>query len=137
MWNVCFATLMVYPSVQVRIMSSQTSPEFVQKYWTLITCFLLFSAFSMLGNIVTTFVVWPGPKAYRTICHVRTLMAIVFFFMCNISPESRSVPAYFSNDYIYIIGNIIFAYSNGHLSSLAIMYIPKYAVIDYCMYKIS
>ena len=168
LWDVCFATLAIYPAIQVKIASTGTSPEFLRgPFWVSITTFLLFASCSMLGtpleiksmirsrdsfsnrfrvqswdipnsygsigNLIATLFPWPPPRWYWPLCHVRTALALPFFLMCNVLPDTRVLPVWFYNDWFFIVGQILFAYTNGHFASLAVMYNPRYVS---CYYKV-
>lgn len=79
------------------------------------------------GNLLATLFPWPSPRWYWPLCHVRTLLALPFFLMCNVLPDSRVLPVWFGNDWLFILGQVLFAYTNGHLASLAVMYNPRCA----------
>ena len=169
LWDVCFATLAIYPAIQVKIASTGTSPEFLRgPFWVSITTFLLFASCSMLGtlleinsmirsrvsssnripnselrhsipygsigNLLATLFPWPSPRWYWPLCHVRTALALPFFLMCNALPDTRVLPVWFYNDWFFIVGQILFAYTNGHLASLAVMYNPRYVSYYYSLY---
>lgn len=48
--------------------------------------------------------------------------------LSNYRPEVRiveNIPMWLANDYVYIVGSIIFAFTSGYYSSLAMMYGPR------------
>ncbi len=109
-----------------------------QAYWDNVTVFLLFNFFAMVGNFVAAFVSWPGPRFYWILVFGR-LLFIPFFMFCNYLPTQRyPLPVLICNDWIYLIGAIIFAFLAGYLSSLGLMFNPRYFIqfdIDNLVYK--
>ena len=99
-----------------------------QAYWDNVTVFLLFNFFAMVGNFVAAFVSWPGPRFYWILVFGR-LLFIPFFMFCNYLPTQRyPLPVLICNDWIYLIGAIIFAFLAGYLSSLGLMFNPRYFI---------
>lgn len=72
------------------------------------------------------FVLQPGPR-YVWIPIVLRLLFIPFFMFCNFQPKSgmRSLPVIIYNDYVYMFGGILMAFTSGYFSSLTMMYAPK------------
>ena len=65
----------------------------------------------------------PGPRWVWLPVVLRGLF-IPFFMLCNFRPEDRGFPAYISNDWAYIVGGIVMAFTSGYFSSLTMMYAP-------------
>lgn len=63
---------------------------------------------------------------------------IPFFMFCNFKPDSRKLPVLFGNDYLYVAGGILMALSNGYLSSLTMMFAPRflYSLLIICDIKV-
>ena len=67
----------------------------------------------------------PGPRYVWLPVLLRGFF-IPFFMYCNFNPDSRTFPVFISNDVVYVIGGIIFAFTSGYFSSLCMMYAPRY-----------
>lgn len=127
--------------------------SFTDKYWVAVFCFLSFNVFAFLGNIVSEWVkvvsmiydlfycisLWykqfyplkciflqPGPRFIWIPVLLRGLL-IPFFLFCRFEVENkeRTFPILIDNDYIYIVGGIVLAFTSGYYSSLTMMYGPK------------
>lgn len=96
------------------------------KYWVAVFCFLSFNVFAFLGNIVSEWVKVPGPRFIWIPVLLRGLL-IPFFLFCRFEVENkeRTFPILIDNDYIYIVGGIVLAFTSGYYSSLTMMYGPK------------
>jgi len=121
---VFFVTLTCFPAIQAGIRKSNSSFKIPDKFYTPVTCFLFFNAFAMFGNLFSEFVRKPGPKWVWLPVLLRGLF-IPFFMFCNFRPESRRLPVLFANDYVYIFGGILMAFTSGYFSSLTMMYAPQ------------
>lgn len=116
-------TLSCFPAITAGVKAY--NPEFFieDKYFSAVTCFLLFNLFAMLGSLLSTWVHVPGPR-WIWLPVVLRLIFIPFFLFCNAFPTKRALPVLVRNDYVYCLGMIIFALSSGYCSSLAMMYSP-------------
>ena len=65
----------------------------------------------------------PGPRWVWIPVLLRALF-IPFFMFCNFNPEFRSLPVLILNDYVYIFGGILLAFTSGYYSSLTMMFAP-------------
>lgn len=120
---VFFVTLSVFPAVQANIRASDPNFFISEKYYSPVTCFLLFNLFAVVGNVISAFIQKPGPR-WAWIPITLRLFFIPFFMFCNFNPTSRNLPVLISNDYVYIVGAIAMAVTSGYFSSLAMMYAP-------------
>lgn len=119
---VFFVTLSCFPAIQADIKSINfIIPE---KYFTLVTCFLFFNLFAVVGSLLTEFVKQPGPK-YVWIPVLLRVLFIPFFLLCNFRPDERNIDPVFVNDYVYCTGSILLALTSGYFSSLCMMYAPS------------
>ncbi|KAL7741857.1 hypothetical protein ACLKA6_012074 [Drosophila palustris] len=120
-----FVTLSVFPAVHSDI---KRSDDFIigEKYFTLITCFLTFNVFAMLGSLTTSWVQWPKPK-YLVVPVVLRVVFIPLLIFCNYAPKDivRTLPVFITNEWLYWIIAIIMSFSSGYLSSLGMMYAPQ------------
>ena len=117
--------LAIYPAILLNIQTVGSLP-LPDSLWHPITVFLLFSTFVVSGNCLANFLPRPGPGKYW-MAVVPQLLFFPFFMFCNYLPGQRHpLPVLISNDYIYLVGSMIFSFLSGHLSSLALMFAPKY-----------
>ncbi|XP_060666229.1 equilibrative nucleoside transporter 1 [Drosophila nasuta] len=120
-----FVTLAVFPAVHSDI---KRSDDFIlgEKYFTLVTCFLTFNVFAMLGSLVTSWIQWPKPK-FLVVPVVLRVAFIPLMILCNYNPNGhkRTLPVLISNEWVYWIIAIIMSFSSGYLSSLGMMYAPQ------------
>lgn len=120
-----FVTLAIFPAIHSDI---KRSPDFPigSNYFTLITCFLTFNVFAMLGSLTTSWVQWPKPK-FLIIPVILRAVFIPLMLICKYQPEGikRTLPIYIENDWVYWGIAIVMAYSSGYLSSLGMMYAPQ------------
>ncbi|KAM7537419.1 hypothetical protein Aperf_G00000067116 [Anoplocephala perfoliata] len=128
-WMVFTCTLSLFPSVQSTI--RPFSPDyFIPESWFVdITCFFFFNLFALLGCVVTTWVRFPGPRFLWLPVLIRFVFFVPFFLLSNYRIDGqvsdRRMPLWMENDHVYVIGSIIFAFTSGYFSSLAMMYAPK------------
>uniref|UniRef100_A0A094ZWD6 Equilibrative nucleoside transporter 1 n=1 Tax=Schistosoma haematobium TaxID=6185 RepID=A0A094ZWD6_SCHHA len=124
-WCVFSCTLSIFPAVQSRV--RPVNPEyFIPPLWFVdVTCFLFFNVFAMLGCILCNWIQFPGPRYLWIPVLLRTIIFIPFFLSCNFGIENPHLSVLITNDHIYVLGCILFAFSNGHLASLGLMYAPR------------
>lgn len=124
-FSIFFVTLSVFPAIHSDI---KRSPDFPieEEYYTLITCFLTFNVFAMLGSLTTTWIQWP-PPGFLVIPVMLRIVFLPLMLFCNYQPKTveRTMPVLIYNDWIYWIIAIVMAYSSGYLSSLGMMYTPQ------------
>lgn len=114
-----YVTLAPFPAVLADI--GQLSNYFNDKYYVSFACFFIFNFLAMLGNLLSGWTNWPGKERVWILVYARFLF-IPFFLFCNYIPSLRSWPILITNDFVYIIGNCLFALSSGYLSSLCMMF---------------
>lgn len=121
-----FVTLSVFPAVHSDIKQSADFTAIGPKYFTLVTCFLTFNVFAMLGSLTTSWIQWPKPK-FLVVPVVLRVAFIPLFIFCNYAPTDiiRTLPVFITNDWLYWIIAIIMSFSSGYLSSLGMMYAPQ------------
>ncbi|KAK6178606.1 hypothetical protein SNE40_013357 [Patella caerulea] len=128
-WFVFFVTLALFPAVQSEI--KRINFPISDVYWAPIFCFLNFNFFAMMGNLATECVRVPGPRFVWIPVLLRGLILIPFFLLCNYQPGQRLLPVYIPNDYAYIVGASLMAFTSGYFSSLVMMYAPKQVSPEY------
>uniref|UniRef100_A0A0K0E115 Equilibrative nucleoside transporter n=1 Tax=Strongyloides stercoralis TaxID=6248 RepID=A0A0K0E115_STRER len=126
---VFFVSLTIYPTILSDIVPhnyhDKTWTFFIsKKFFSPITCFLLFNFFASVGNITASYLPMKCKKIMSIIILLR-LLFIPFFIFCNFRPETRTWSVIFTNEWWYIIGNIIMASTSGYFSSLSMMYAPQ------------
>ncbi|CAL4062972.1 unnamed protein product [Meganyctiphanes norvegica] len=125
--NVCFVyvvTLSIYPVIGVKIISSTTNPVWAKKYFQPVSTFLLFNVGDLIGR--QTAGIWAWPRNNSKTLYIITFLRIFFiplFLGCN--NDYKSIYSYFHHDSIYMILMILFSVSNGHLTSLCMIYGPS------------
>ena len=120
---VFFVTLSIFPAIHSSVESSGQMLS-LGSYFTPVTCFLLFNATAMIGNLIPNWIIFPGPKHLYIPVFAR-LLFIPFFLLCNYKPHLRVWPVIFNNDYVYVTGGCLLGLSSGYFSSLSMMYAPR------------
>lgn len=122
-----FVTLSIFPAVHSDILpgSSNSMPQFILNDYPMITCFLTFNIFAMIGSMLTSWFTTPSKK-YLWIPVLIRILFIPLFLMCNYQPKGvhRTLPVLITNDWIYWTVAVLMSISSGYLSSLAMMYAP-------------
>uniref|UniRef100_A0A0N4ZTI5 Nucleoside transporter n=1 Tax=Parastrongyloides trichosuri TaxID=131310 RepID=A0A0N4ZTI5_PARTI len=126
---VFFVTLTIYPTILNDIVPTKYHDNdwnfFIsKKYFSPITCFLIFNFFASAGNLIAGYI----PIKYKRLISIPIILRLLFipfFVFCNFRPDRRTWSVVFNNEWWYIIGNIIMAFSSGYFSSLSMMYAPQ------------
>ncbi|XP_064600269.1 equilibrative nucleoside transporter 1-like [Liolophura sinensis] len=121
-----FVTLSIFPAIQAQV--RRIDFPLSDDYWVAVFCFLSFNVFAFLGNLMSEWIKFPGPRFLWLPVLIRGLFFIPFFVLSNYRPEVRiveNIPMWLANDYVYIVGSVIFAFTSGYYSSLAMMYGPS------------
>ncbi|XGW29399.1 hypothetical protein V3C99_008875 [Haemonchus contortus] len=125
---VFFVTLAVFPTVL-----AGTTPNRRDEPWNSaipkdiylgLTVFLNFNLLAAIGSTTANFVQIPGPDNIIIPVLLR-LLFIPYFMLCNYNVEDRVMPVLFKNQWFFIIGNAVMAFTSGYFSSLALMYAPR------------
>lgn len=114
-------TLSLFPSVLANITRPTSNLDISDRYFKAIFCFLMFNASAMFGNLFSSCCTWPGKKHVWILVLARFLL-VPYFLFSNFNTNSRNWTVLISNDFAYIIGNFILAFSSGYLSSLCMMF---------------
>ena len=117
-------TLAIFPAVAVLIVSQYQGTVWSERYFTPVTCFLLFNCGDYLGRILVSGNWVPGKNKVLIVCMLRTFF-IPLFLLCNASPETRSLPVLIPYDGAYIFLMLAFSVSNGFLANLCMINGPK------------
>uniref|UniRef100_A0A5K3F9A7 Equilibrative nucleoside transporter 1 n=3 Tax=Mesocestoides corti TaxID=53468 RepID=A0A5K3F9A7_MESCO len=127
-WMVFTCTLSVFPAIQATV--RPISPDyFIPENWFAdVTCYFFFNLFAMLGCVVSSWVKFPGPRFLWIPVLIRMVIFIPYFMVSNYlptGPGGRRMPLWVKNDHVYVVGSVVFAFTNGYFSSLAMMYAPS------------
>ena len=128
-----FITMACYPSVMLDVSSAGNLP-LPKTFWGPVMVFQVYNTLALMGNLAATVTSWPGPRYYWIL--VASLFSFIpFFIMCNYLPDKRHpLPVFFPNDYVYLLGAMIFSFATGYFMSLGIMFTPKYVLtISICI----
>ncbi|VDL63448.1 unnamed protein product [Hymenolepis diminuta] len=145
-WLVCACSLSLFPAIQ-SLVEPFSKHYFITKTWFAdVTCFFFFNLFSLLGCLLATRIhvvgqialinnsiikivilifLQPGPR-FLWIPAIFRFGFIPFFLVSNYQIDGdRKMPLLLVNDHVYILGSIIFAFTGGYFTSLAMMYATK------------
>ena len=117
-----FVTLLLFPTVLSGIKATNPNFLFGPILFLPVCCFLNFNFFAMIGNILPNYVRSPSPQHLWIPVCLRALF-IPFFLLSNYKPHIY--PLLFTNEWLYILGVMLFGLTHGHLCSLGMMYAPK------------
>ncbi|XP_071962263.1 equilibrative nucleoside transporter 1-like isoform X2 [Antedon mediterranea] len=117
-WLTFFVTLSVFPPMLVQVEPSTPAPRssFFDVYFTPVTCFLMFNFLDFFGSCIPGYLRPPPAKVLWIPVAIRLIFFPIFIF-CNYRPETRTLPVFFLNDYLYIGFVFIFSLSNGYLKT--------------------
>ncbi|KAA0185904.1 Equilibrative nucleoside transporter 1 [Fasciolopsis buskii] len=124
-WSVFFCSLSAFPAIQSMIQPVNPNYFIAPRWFVDVTCFLFFNLFAMLGCIVCNWIQFPSPRFLWIPVWTRTAFFIPFFLFCNFNLPDPKLPVMVGNDHMYLFAAIVFAFTNGYFSSLAMMYAPK------------
>lgn len=126
-WKQCFnvfftffVTLALFPNVVSNIKKSNDF-SVSEKFFTPIFCFLAFNTAALIGNLIPNYRVWPKPNKLWLVV-VGRLIFIPYFLFCNYLPEVRKWTVLFPNDFLFLLGSIALGLTQGHSSSISLMY---------------
>lgn len=123
-FTIFFVTLAIFPAVQANIKTTGALASLTDKYFSPVTCFLVFNSCAMIGNLFPNWITFPGPQKLWIPVFARFLF-IPFFLFCNYNKDTRTWPVYFTNDWVYVFGGVLLGLTSGYFSSLAMMYAPR------------
>ncbi|XP_036367477.1 equilibrative nucleoside transporter 1-like isoform X2 [Octopus sinensis] len=128
-WKMCFTIWFTFTTTIVNFPNTTGDVRRIHfpmsdTYWIPVMCFLNFNTFAVVGTLPSRRFKYPTVKYIWLVAIIRGLICIPFFMFCNYLPEQRTFPVYFSNDYVYIIGIVLLALTNAHLTTLSFQYGP-------------
>lgn len=121
-----FITLACFPAVTARIKSMSSGTAWNDIYFTPVCCFLLFNLADWVGRTSASHIHIPSSES-KVALFISVLARTVFpflFLLCNAQPRCH-LPVLFGHDALFIVIMVLFALSNGHLSTLCMQYGPR------------
>ncbi|KAE8591229.1 hypothetical protein XENTR_v10018353 [Xenopus tropicalis] len=123
-----FITIIIFPTISASIESvnSKSGSIWTTKYFTPITCFLIYNFSDFCGRQITAWIQSPGPKSkiLPTLVFLRTLFIPLFMF-CNYQPRKHIDKVFFQSDVYPVLFIALLGLSNGYLGTLSMIYGPK------------
>ncbi|XP_073452805.1 equilibrative nucleoside transporter 3 [Aquarana catesbeiana] len=123
-----FVSIIIFPTISAGIESVEkyTGSVWTNKYFTPLTCFLVYNFADWSGRQITTWIQVPGPnsKMLPTMVFLRTFFIPLFMF-CNYQPRKHIYEVFFQSDVYPIIFITLLGLSNGYLGTLSMVYGPK------------
>lgn len=123
-WINFFSTLSIFPVYQLGV-KAYTSDFIIGDEWFQdVVTFLTFNFLVLIGNTIPKLIKKPGPKWIPVAVLIRVAIVFIFFIFSNNSPDTRSLPVYVTNDYVYWLGSALSPLFFGYFTSLLMMYTP-------------
>ncbi|KAK3093462.1 hypothetical protein FSP39_016022 [Pinctada imbricata] len=123
-----FVTLTCFPALASSIQSvSKISSIWRDQYFSAVICFLLFNIGDWTSRVLAGIIKWPNSNQ-RTLILTMSILRVVFIpllIMCNIEPRQDPESVVFRNDFYPLAFILLLGLTNGHLSTLCMMYGPK------------
>lgn len=124
-------SLSLFPAVMANVLP--TGNLLSDVYFSKVACFLFFNLFSMIGNYASDRLPKVPPRLLwiPVVARFAFIPAVLF---CNYQPGlagERSLPVLFHSDLLFMLLVALFGFTNGHLTSLAMMYAPKSIELKY------
>uniref|UniRef100_A0A1I7WU35 Carrier domain-containing protein n=1 Tax=Heterorhabditis bacteriophora TaxID=37862 RepID=A0A1I7WU35_HETBA len=142
---VYFISLIIFPAMMSDTPYYQSSPSdkwgsiLPENLYFAINTFLNFNVFASVGSLAANYVQWPKPR-WLWVPVIARVLFIPFFMLCNYQPSGiRNLPVIFKSEWWFTIGGSIMALTCGYLSSLALIYTPRYffcKIRTFCRIKI-
>ncbi|XP_030059276.1 equilibrative nucleoside transporter 3 [Microcaecilia unicolor] len=125
---VFFISIIIFPAISSSIdsVNKDSGSVWTNKYFTPLTCFLVYNFADWCGRQVTAWIQIPGPnsKALPTLVLLRSLF-IPLFILCNFQPRTHFDRVLFLFDAYPVVFISLLGLSNGYLGSLSMIYGPK------------
>lgn len=119
-----FITLMIYPAVVVYVTSVYPESRWTEEFFQPTVTFLLFNVGDTLGREITRWWRWPGARGWQL--HVFGAARLVFLpllMLCH--GENKTFPTLLDHDAYYIVLMFFFAFTNGYVGTLTMIYYPS------------
>ncbi|XP_042209343.1 equilibrative nucleoside transporter 1-like isoform X2 [Homarus americanus] len=118
-----FVTLMIYPAVMVYVTSYMPESQWTKVYFQPTITFLVFNLGDLLGRETPRWIPWPGPEGWSLhILGAARLIFVPLLMLCH--GDNKTFPTVFNHDSYYIILITLFAFTNGHVGTLTLIYYP-------------
>ncbi|XP_068234827.1 equilibrative nucleoside transporter 1-like isoform X2 [Palaemon carinicauda] len=117
-------TLMIYPAVLVYVTSSLPESRWTEDFFQPTITYLVFNVGDWLGREAPRLVKWPGPEGMCL--HIAGAARVVFIpllMLCH--GDNKTFPTLFDNDGYYVALLFLFAFTNGYIMSLTLIYYPS------------
>ncbi|XP_066972148.1 equilibrative nucleoside transporter 1-like isoform X2 [Macrobrachium rosenbergii] len=116
-------TLMIYPAVLVYVTSTLPDSRWTEDFFQPTITFLVFNIGDWLGREAPRLVKWPGPDGWGL--HIVGAARVIFIpllMLCH--GDNKTFPTLFDNDGYYVALLFLFAFTNGYVMTLALIYYP-------------
>ncbi|NXN83731.1 S29A3 protein, partial [Bombycilla garrulus] len=128
LFYVFFISIIIFPSLSSNIesVSKSSGSPWSTKYFTPLTCFLLYNFADWCGRQVTAWIQVPGPKS--KLLPVLVLLRTIFlplFILSNYQPRAHIRTVVFNRDIYPVVFTALLGLSNGYLGTLVMVYGPK------------
>ncbi|XP_043837479.1 equilibrative nucleoside transporter 3 [Dromiciops gliroides] len=125
---VFFISIIIFPALSSNIESVDKSSGslWTNKFFVPLTSFLLYNVADLCGRQIPAWIQVPGPKSklLPALVLLRTFFIPLFVF-CNYQPRLHLQKVFFNSDIYPSIFISLLGFSNGYLSTLALMYGPR------------
>ncbi|NXS77233.1 S29A3 protein, partial [Erpornis zantholeuca] len=128
LFYVFFISIIIFPSLSSNIesVSKSSGSPWSTKYFTPLTCFLLYNLADWCGRQVTAWIQVPGPKS--KLLPALVLLRSIFlplFILSNYQPRTHIRTVVFNQDIYPVVFTVLLGLSNGYLGTLIMVYGPK------------
>ncbi|NXI18181.1 S29A3 protein, partial [Irena cyanogastra] len=128
LFYVFFISIIIFPSLSSNIesVSKSSGSPWSTKYFTPLTCFLLYNFADWCGRQVTAWIQVPGPKSklLPALVLLRTIF-LPLFILSNYQPRAHIQAVVFNRDIYPVVFTALLGLSNGYLGTLVMVYGPK------------
>ncbi|NWW29967.1 S29A3 protein, partial [Panurus biarmicus] len=128
LFYVFFISIIIFPSLSSNIesVSKSSGSLWSTKYFTPLTCFLLYNFADWCGRQVTAWIQVPGPKSklLPALVLLRTIF-LPLFILSNYQPRAHIRTVVFNRDIYPVVFTALLGLSNGYLGTLVMVYGPK------------
>ncbi|XP_063020319.1 equilibrative nucleoside transporter 3 [Melospiza melodia melodia] len=128
LFYVFFISIIIFPSLSSNIesVSKASGSPWSTKYFTPLTCFLLYNFADWCGRQVTAWIQVPGPKSklLPALVLLRTIF-LPLFILSNYQPRAHVRTVLFDRDIYPVLFTALLGLSNGYLGTLVMVYGPK------------
>ncbi|KFO65932.1 Equilibrative nucleoside transporter 3, partial [Corvus brachyrhynchos] len=128
LFYVFFISIIIFPSLSSNIesVSKSSGSPWSTKYFTPLTCFLLYNFADWCGRQVTAWIQVPGPRS--KLLPALVLLRSIFlplFILSNYQPRAHIQTVVFNQDIYPVVFTALLGLSNGYLGTLVMVYGPK------------